>query len=321
MTTFTKRRTRPVRATKPERKHVWRLLGYVGIAVGFAAIGFAATLAPRSPSASVRFTALAGRPSAIAVTPSALYITDDQAGSVLVVDPRTERVIGHPIVVGAGPVAAVVADGSLIIGHSSGDLTRISLRTRRVTGRVHAAGSITGLASDGTRVWAADLGRRELESIDPRRLRVASRVPGVAAVRVAATAKAVWATTADDAVVRYDVTTHRLRRVHVGPGPIGLVVDRSSAWIAVSEASRVVRINTSSMRVGDRVLVGRGPVNITESRGIVWVTNNDDHTLSGIDVRSRRVVGLPLDVGPDIRGTAGSWFVGTDPSGVVKVNG
>lgn len=327
MTTFTKRRARVVRSvTAREPRNPRRLLLYIGIAIGFAAIGFAATLAPGQSGFTARqtFAPLGGRPSAVAATTNALYVADDQTGSVRVVDAHTLHEVGRPIAVGASPVAVVVADGSLFVGQSSGDITRVSLTTRRVSGRIHAGGSITGLAFDGRHVWAADLQRRELESIDPHRMRVVRRVHAVAAVRVAATRKAVWATTANDQVLRYEPATRRIQRTSVGPGPIGLVVDRSAVWVAVGDGARVVRLNASSMRVTDRIRVGHGPVNLAEARGVVWVTNNDDQTLSTIDARSRRVVGAPLDVQPDLRGAAVSsdvWFVGTDPSGLVKAGG
>ena len=322
MTAFAKHRTRPVRHREREPRRFGRLFGYIGIAVGFGAIGFVASLSTGTPSpvAGVRFSPLAGRPSAIAVTRDALYVADDQDGSVRVVDPATVRE-RRAVHVGANPVALTIGDGSLFVGHASGDVTRIALDAARVTGHVHPGGSITGLAFDGHRVWAADLGRGELEEINATSLRVVRRVHGVAAVRVVVSGHRVFATTASDELVRYDPVSGEVRRVRAGNGPIGLAADGTSVWVANSDDASVVRVNASSMRVGARVRVGHGPVNLAIAHGVVWVTNDDDRTLSRIDARSARVIGEAIGVAPNLRGAGADgrvWFVGTDPSGVVR---
>jgi len=137
-------------------------------------------------------------------------------------------------------------------------------------------------------------------------------------VRVITIGSSVWATTANDEVVRYGT---KLERVHVGPGPIGLASDGHGVWIAVSDGQSVVRLNVRSMRVTARVHVGHGPVNITILRGVVWVTNNDDRTLTRIDAKTAHVVGDVLSVASNLRGVGVDdrvWFVGTDPSGIVR---
>jgi DNA-binding beta-propeller fold protein YncE len=99
--------------------------------------------------------------------------------------------------------------------------------------------------------------------------------------------------------------------------------DGHAIWTAVSEDGRVLRIDARSMRVTDRVRVGRGPVNVLFSHGAVFVTNNDERTIMRIDPRSRRVIGSTIRVANDLRGAAATrdaWFVGTDPSGVVRLS-
>jgi streptogramin lyase len=324
MTTFAKRRARPVRTAAHVPRRTRRLVLYITIAAGFAGIGFAATLAPTgTPTADEQVAPVGGRPSAIAVTRSALYIADDLTGSVRIVDPHTMRQVAR-VRVGPNPIAITIAGDSVVVGHGSGDVTRISATSRRITARRRAGGSITGLTYDGRTVWAADLARRELEAIDPRTMRVTRRVRDIAAVRVLAGRGAVFATTADDAVVRYDVRTHVLRRTSVGNGPIGLASDGRSIWTAVSDDARIVRIDERTMRVTDRIPVGHGPVNVVVAHGSLWVTNNDDRTIMRLDARTGRVVGAPLRVANDLRGAASAeqvWFAGTDPSGIVRLSG
>jgi DNA-binding beta-propeller fold protein YncE len=325
MTTFAKRRVRSSRVTAREPRRPGRILLYIGIAIGFAAIGFAASLGGGSaqPSATIEATPIAGRPSAIAITKRAAFVTDDQSGLVRVLDLSKARRRRRAIRVGPNPISVAAGKTSVFVGHANGDITRISLATLRVDGRVHAGGSITGLVVDGSRLWAADLQRAEIEAIDTRTLRVVRRVRDVPAVRVIASGSAIWATTSSDELIRYDIASRTTHRVRVGAGPIGLVLDRDDVWAAVSDASSVVDVDARTLHVRRRVRVGHGPVNLALAHGVIWVTNNDDSTLSQIDASSGRVLGAPLSVSSDLRGAAADgrvWFVGTDPSGVFRTS-
>lgn len=318
MNTHTKRRARPVRISEPKKGGLRRLLLYIGAALGFAAVGFAATLGGGSSGPQVSSFPVAGRPSAVVSSGGEIYVADDQAQVVRVLSASSGRV-RDVIRVSREPIALASAGGSVFVAHATGDISKIS--GGRVAGRIHAGASITDVAFDGKRVWAADLGRRQLLEVDPVHLRVVKRVDHIATVRLVATNQAVWATTQDDEVVRYLPKTGRIHRVHVGPGPIGLAIAGKFIWTANTDDGTLTKIDATHMRVvGRPIHVGRGPTNVVVRGGVVSVSNNDDRTISRIDTHSGRTIGTPIAIDTDIRGLNGGWVVGTDPSRVVRLS-
>jgi DNA-binding beta-propeller fold protein YncE len=327
MTTFTKRRARPIRPKARQRRSYGTFFGFLAAAVLFAGLGLLASNSVHTPPhVPVRGKTITidGRPSAIAVSSGAAFVADDATQTLHVIDPSKGRVVGSPIAVSKNPIALAIDRDSVYVGHASGEISRVSIAHRRVTGVVRAGGSITGLTVFRSKLWAADLGRREVLEIDPVHLRVVRRVHDVGPVRIIADSGALWMTTDRDEVARYVPSTGDLRRVKVGVGPIGLAAGGGSIWTANNDRATVSRVDEKTMRVvGQPIAVGKGPTNVVFRAGRIWVTNNDDRTVSRIDVSSGAIVPGEIRTVPDVRGVVSDrdlWYVGTDPDEVVRLS-
>ncbi len=267
-----------------------------------------------------------GRPSAVAVLGGVVWVADDEGHLVRTFDAETGERTGAAIRVPRNPVA-LAADGEAIwVGHAGGEVTRIDSETRR-TKTVEAGGSITGIAAQGSRVWATDLRTKSLVEIDARTSKVRRVYPlddGV--VRVAVADDVLWVTNGERTVTKIDPRSRKVGpAVPTGLGPIGLAFDGERIWVANSDDGTVSRIDASQGRgAGRPVAVGVGPVAVAAAGGEVWVANQDDGTLTRVDADSGRLVGEPVALDCHPRGVAAGadamWVVGTNPSRLVRVD-
>ncbi|MGH2758077.1 MAG: hypothetical protein ACRDKJ_00775, partial [Actinomycetota bacterium] len=180
--------------------------------------------APACSSDPVRRISLSGRPSAVAVLDDLIWITDDAASVVRTIDAETAEQTGDPVRVARNPVAVAAGSDALWVGHAGGEVSRIDARSREVK-TVEAGGSITGIATRGSRVWAADLATKSLVELDAGSLelrRIYRLNDGV--VRVALSGSILWVTNSERTVTRVDPLSHDVGpAVPTGLGPIGLV--------------------------------------------------------------------------------------------------
>ena len=213
------------------------------------------------------------------------------AGTVVRLDPATNRVVGKPLRVPADAEAIAVGDRALWVASvADGDLgapgkdtvTRIDLATGRT------AATIT-----------------------------VPRAP----LDLAVTPGAVWVTNAGgggDSVARIDPQTNRLagRPVSTGDSPQSLAVGGGSLWVANHDAATVTRIELASGKVVADIPVPSEPHRVAYGVGAVWVGNWHDNSVSRIDPHTNRVVGSPIPVGSHHAGNlavgAGGVWVTSD---------
>jgi DNA-binding beta-propeller fold protein YncE len=253
------------------------------------------TLPPPMPTDSTVPTFDRGRFAAVIPLPGAATMTVADgmlwvlkgAGTVVRVDPATNRVVGKPLRVPADAAAIAVAQGALwVTTVASGDLgapgkdtvTRIDLATGRTVATITV----------------------------PR-----------APLDLAATPRAVWVTNAGAggaSVARIDPRTNRLlgRPVRTGASPQSLAVGGGSLWVANHDAATVTRIDLASGRVVADIPVPSEPHRVAYGAGAVWVGNWHDDSVSRIDPHTNRVVGSPIPIGAHhagnlVVGAGGVW--------------
>ncbi|HET6714485.1 MAG TPA: ABC transporter substrate-binding protein [Actinomycetota bacterium] len=78
--------------------------------------------------------------------------------------------------------------------------------------------------------------------------------------------------------------------VEVGELPRGVVEGLGALWVTDQESSTLVRVDTETFRVDERIPVGAGPTGVTTAGGFAWVANTDDRTISVVDPQAHRVV-------------------------------
>jgi DNA-binding beta-propeller fold protein YncE len=200
----------------------------------------------------------------MAVADGRLWVLD-AAGTVVRVDPESNRVVGKPLRVPADAEAIAVGERALWVTRG-------------------APGDLAGPRTD------------TVTRIDPTSGRTVAtiRLRG-APLDVAATPGAVWVTNSGgDSVVRIDPATNRV----VGPPiPIGfragnLVVGAGDLWVtsdyrvdAAAEDVVVVRIDPQANRAVETIAVGGHPIDVAATQGAVWVSVADPGTVLRIPAR------------------------------------
>jgi YVTN family beta-propeller protein len=194
------------------------------------------------------------------------------AGTVVRVDPESNRIVGTPLRVPADAEAIAVGDGALWVA-------------RVAPGDLGAAGK--------DQVTRIDLATgRTVATITVRR----------APLDLAVTPGAVWVPNAGgggDSVTRIDPHTNRLagRPVVTGASPQSLATGGGSRWVANHDAGTVTRIDPASGKVVADIPVGAEPHRLAWGAGATWVGNWHDHSVSRIDPATNQVVGSPIPIG------------------------
>jgi YVTN family beta-propeller protein len=238
-----------------------------------------------------RFAAVIPVPGAAGMTVADGVLWVLAAGTVVRVDPESNRVVGKPLRVPADAEAIAVGDGVLWVASvTPGDLAtphkdRV-IRIDLVTGR-----------------------------------RVATITVARAPLDLAATPRAVWVTNSGgggDSVARIDPQTNRLvgRPVVTGASPQNLAVGGGSLWVANHDERTVTRIDQTSGKVLADIPVPSEPHRVAYGVGAAWVGNWHDNSVSRIDPQTNRVVGSPIPIGSHHAGNlvvgVGSVWVTSD---------
>ena len=144
-------------------------------------------------------------------------------------------------------------------------------RRRRRTRIVAAAAALTLAAFAGAAVLAlrggdddeavaVAAGEPALVTVDAGKAGGAAALPGVAA-RMTTGLGARWVTSPDDGtLLRLDRSGVVTQTIEVGHGPVGVTTARGDVWVAAARDGQVVRVDTPTSRVVQRIRRGRQPV-------------------------------------------------------------
>jgi ligand-binding sensor domain-containing protein len=148
--------------------------------------------------------------------------------SVVQIDPRTNAIVGAPMVVGEEVVTFAVGEGTLWTGsHDDGVIARVDATANAVVATVEAGFEVHGLAVADGSAWVLDEHGFAVVELDPATNLLGTRIPiGFVGANVAAGAGSVWVAPAaydsgvptdNDAVARLDTETGRITEtVNVG---------------------------------------------------------------------------------------------------------
>jgi YVTN family beta-propeller protein len=192
-------------------------------------------------------------PRAIAVGRRWAWVVDSTPfvarGSLVRIDPATNRVVGRPLGLGRAPVAVAVGPGAVWIADElDGTLTRVDSEHRRVVARITVGRGPTSVVVGAGSVWVANTGEATVSRVDPARNRVTATI-------------------------------------RVGLAPRGLVVSRGSVWVASTASGTVWRIDPRTNRA---TVAARGlgdPLALAVADGRLWITTNGDGRLLSRPVR------------------------------------
>jgi YVTN family beta-propeller protein len=182
-------------------------------------------------------------PQRIAAADGLLWVTDalvfNKYGSLVSIDPKTNRLTPGPIQLGRSPGAVAAGAGSLWVADElDGTLTRIDAKHRRVIARTKVGRMPTAVMASSDGVWVANTG--------------------------------------DGTVSRVDTVTNRVTKtIWVGVAPRALASADGSLWVLCTGSGTLSRIDSASGKV---TVVRRGlsdPLALTIEGHHTWITTGD----------------------------------------------
>lgn len=123
---------------------------------------------------------------------------------------------------------------------------------------------------------------------------------------------ALWATNGSDSkVFKIDpVGGEILLEIDVEASPAGVALGAGSAWVAISGADYLLRLNAETGEEEARIVVGAGPAGVTFSEELTWVSRFEG-PIAVVDPSTNEIVEV-IDVGAGATGmAAGSAWVTT----------
>ncbi len=182
------------------------------------------------------------------------------------------------VVTGPAPCGEAAAAGSLWVATDRGRLVRIDPRTNRVTRRVSIGRGACAMTAAAGAIWVTNYLR--------------------------------------STVLRVDLRSGRVRSIAVDAGPFDALVAFGRLWVTAWEAGRLDEVDLQTLRVVRRIDVGPRPVGLTSRAGGVWVGFGRDATaIARVDPASgvveRIEVGDPRP-GWFVRGTRDFWIQAND---------
>lgn len=186
----------------------------------------------------------------------------------------------------------------------SGTLVRIDPRSNRVVGRVRVGRGACSTATGAGAVWVVNYATDSLFRVDPRTLRVRTVRVGDQPEDTIVAFGRVWATSWKDGTLTAvdPVTLSVVRRIDVGQYPAGLAARRGSIWVGFGrEVTSIARVDPQTAAV-TRVPVGSArPAWFVSGTPDLWIQATDSDLLhvdpAGGQVLGRHHVGRTLGHG------------------------
>jgi YVTN family beta-propeller protein len=223
--------------------------------------------------------AVGSAPSGIAVGGGAVWVANNDNGTVSRVDPAVDRVV-QTIPVGNAPTGVAVGDGSVWVANSSdGTLTRIDAVTGAVVKTVALGAGATDVAVGAGAVWVSDERGDRVFRVDPQSDQVTTLINvGTGPTSIATGFGSVWvANSLDGTVSRIDPQTNTVSAtVAVGDGAGGITLGAGGVWVASQYAGTVALINPANNAVRRTITVSNRPQGLAFAGGLVWVATRAD---------------------------------------------
>jgi streptogramin lyase len=211
------------------------------------------------------------------------------------------------ITTGQSPCGEVAAFGSLWVANDGGTLVRIDPKTNRVVRRIRVGSGACSLAASRSALWIANY-KRGLTRVTPRG-RVKTIDVGATPFDVLVAYGRVWVTAWEAGkLAAVDPKTLKVvRRIDVGPRPVGLAARNGALWVGFGrDATSIARVNPLTFRV-ERFEIGvKAPGWFVAGTKDLWIQANDGD-LVHYDPIGRRVL-AHLEVG----GTLGQGAAAAD---------
>ena len=193
-------------------------------------------------------------------------------------------------------------EGVAVIGPFGG-YAAIDPATNAVTATSQVASGATRVMRTKAAVWITNYADNQIVRIDPIASSVMSTFEFAGPDGLAKLGPSLAVASFDGEFVAQvePATGEILNQVDVGGTPTDVLVmpDEASLWVALFDTGEVVRIETASFSVTDRVRVGDGPFGLSLDDQTLWVVNRLEGTVAAVDTDSASVVRtFPVGAGP-----------------------
>jgi streptogramin lyase len=256
------------------------------------AIGLVLAVAGSSPQVVARIHTGASPGGAVAAF-GAVWVANDGAGTLVRIDPRTNRVT-RQVRLRPGLFSVAAGFRSIwAINYRRNSLTRIDPASSRArTVRVGAT-PFDVLCAFG-RVWVTSWEAGVLSEIEPTSLRIVRRLRiGPRPTGLRAASGAIWVGFGRQAtsIARVDPKHATIQRVQVDErAPSWFVAGARTLWIQAAE-NRLIRVDSRTRRVTARLSFGRTLAQgALAPDGTIWIPDKEQSLVYRIDPAKARVV-------------------------------
>jgi hypothetical protein len=196
----------------------------------------------------------------LATTPTAVWSTDFDAGTVSRLDPTKRKLVALAEILGNPNGIAVFRDAVWVARHRGGAVDRLQAKTGKVMAEVDVgpagASGPQGVAADATAVWVGIPNIDSVVRIDPTTNAVVATIKTTTSPcgGIAVQPDAVWVSSCfdDRHIVRIDPRTNvNLTEIDIGGHNGGAVLVDGDPWFPVG--NRLVRVDPATNRI-DRVI-------------------------------------------------------------------
>jgi hypothetical protein len=244
-----------------------------------------------------RVDAGTGKPQNIDVPDSFPFEIDFDNNAVFVsspsridkIDPATNRVVGTVDDTGGDVSSVAAGDGYLWIAHDKDDtVTKVSQQTLQIEGDpIQVGKQPTSIAAGEGAIWVVNSGDKTITRIEP-----SGEVFG------------------DPLKLDFD------------PGGIGV----TEGTIYVGTGTGIVEIDPTSFAVGEPVQLPRGASFYDIGLGSLWATFPNPGELRRVDLKTKKQIGDPIDVGKGaqgpgvgVRGVHDVWVINTKANNITRI--
>jgi YVTN family beta-propeller protein len=222
---------------------------------------------------------IGGAPTALAVTPGAVWVSDT-TGEISRIDPEynspvlTQQLPASNLLSHGTAWPMLAASGSIWIVDPDGYVGQFDPGSGRPTGRVDVGNEPSAVAAGAASLWVTNSADGTVTRIDPLTLAATTIPVGHGPDAVAVNAAGVWVANAgDDALVRINPDTGAVAAtVSVGDGPAAVLATATALWVANARDGTVKRLDPRSGAVTKTIHLGGSPTALVSAAGQVWVT-------------------------------------------------
>jgi streptogramin lyase len=187
-------------------------------------------------------------PSALAANAHGVWVTNAapffKRGTLVHIDPATNRLEGPPIPLGPAPSGLAVGAGSVWVADAiEGTIRRIDVARRRTVAKIGVGGEPYAVVFARGSIWVTNSDDSTVTRIDPSNEAVVKIRVGRNPHGIAAGSRSLWvASLGSGTVSRIAPSGRVLRKLTLCPDPVAVAATSRAAWVTCNNGARAIRV-------------------------------------------------------------------------------